>query len=290
MIIKKLIEKSLQIFESKTEAVIALQEDNKFFLIKHHDDLDSKCYFSKPFFCLILQGVREVIMGGRMFEVRKGQSFIGTHNSPMMSSITKASSEKPYIALVLNIDFNIIRSLYEKLEEFSFTMIEETSGEVKDTNEELLDSLFRLMLVSQNKIDSLVLCPQIYREVHYRLLQAPYGQKIRTLLRVDSHARHISKAIVIIRTKYNETLIIANLAKSVGMSSSSFHNHFKSITKLTPLQYQKNLRLLKAKMLIKTKGISVTAAAFEVGYKSKNQFSREYTRKFNVSPSSDRSL
>jgi AraC-like DNA-binding protein len=159
--------------------------------------------------------------------------------------------------------------------------------ETVKANAQLLDSLFRLMQASQNKIDSLVLFSQIYREVHFRLLQVPLAGMLRDLLRVGSHASNISKAISIIRRQFNKPLFVNDIAKSVGMSASSFHQHFKTITQSTPLLYQKDLRLLEARRLIKAEGDSGTAAALKVGYNSPNQFSREYTRKFAVNPSID---
>lgn len=284
--INKLIEKSLQILKFTKENVHPLQDDNASFLVIRHEQGASKCLFYKPFYCIILQGVREIIIGGRIVTFGKGQSFIGVNELPMISRITKASSEEPYIALVINIDFNIVRHIYDTLEGSTFKNKEEHLEEIN--NEQLLDSLFRLMLLSQSKIDYLALRSHIYSEIHYRILQTPNEKKIRDLLKIDNYSGHISKAISIIKDQYNETLVIADIAKSVGMSSSSFHNHFKSITELTPLQYQKDLRLLKARMLIRTKSISVTAVAFEVGYKSSNQFSREYFRKFNINPRADR--
>lgn len=131
----------------------------------------------------------------------------------------------------------------------------------------------------------MVLYEQILREVHFRILQAPFGGMLRDLLKVDSHASNISKAIAMIRSQFNKTLSIPDIAKSVGMSTSSFHQHFKEITETTPLQYQKDLRLLEARRLIKSEAKTVTEAALKVGYESPNQFSREYTRKFSINPS-----
>ena len=160
-------------------------------------------------------------------------------------------------------------------------------GLANKASSELIESLYRLLKTSQNKLDSIVLYSQILREVHFRILQDPYGGMLRDLLKVDSNASNISKAISIIRSQFNKTLSIPDIAKSVGMSTSSFHQHFKSITESTPLQYQKDLRLLEAKRLLTSEGDSVTEAALKVGYESPNQFSREYTRKFSINPSKE---
>ena len=287
MTIQSLIKKSIQIVENKEDGVVVLNEKSRFMLLKSSITSDLNATFYEPVLCLILQGSKEVAVGTREIEFGVGESLIVSHELPVISRITQASKDNPYLALVLGIDLNIIRSLYEEFGESAMLMDRSRSLEVDKTSNELLDSLYRLFNSSQNKIDSLVLFSQILREVHFRLLQAPYGGMLRELLRVDSHASNISKALSTIRSQFMTTLFVPDLAKSVGMSISSFHNHFKSITESTPLQYQKDLRLLEARKLITTEGESVTSAALKVGYESPNQFSREYTRKFRVNPSSD---
>jgi AraC-like DNA-binding protein len=158
---------------------------------------------------------------------------------------------------------------------------------VNGASSHIIDSLFRLLNATQDATDAIVLLPQILREVHFRLLQAPCGGMLRNLLRPNSHASKISKAIALIRRKFSETLSIADVARSVGMSVSSFFHHFKAINESTPLQYQKNIRLLEARRLLMSEGESVTLTALKVGYESPNQFSREYVRKFGTTPSSD---
>ncbi|MBK7400694.1 MAG: helix-turn-helix domain-containing protein [Myxococcales bacterium] len=131
-----------------------------------------------------------------------------------------------------------------------------------------------------------MLGPLVLKEIHYRLLVAPFGGMLRRLLRHDSQASAIARAIGHIRGDIRSPLAIPELARRVGMSTSSFHQHFKTITSTTPLQYQKELRLLEARRLL-AGGASVTATAFEIGYESPSQFSREYARKFGVPPSQD---
>ncbi|MCP4373599.1 MAG: AraC family transcriptional regulator [Deltaproteobacteria bacterium] len=287
MSIEKLIKKATQLLVNTSEGVFLLREKNKFMLLKHSKTSELNATLYEPVLCLILQGAKEVATGERELRFGKGESLIVSHEIPVVSRITEASSKEPYIALILGLDINIVRSLYEEFGESALSMEGAKAIEVEKANDQLLDSLYRLVESTQNEIDSLVLFTQILREVHFRLLQAPYGGMLRDLLRVDSHASNISKAITIIRRKFNEHLSVAVIAKSVGMSTSSFHQHFKTITESTPLQYQKDLRLLEARRLIKMEGESVTTAALEVGYESPNQFSREYTRKFAVNPSAD---
>jgi AraC-like DNA-binding protein len=287
MDIQNLTNMSLQAFKNTKENQLFLHQDSGFFLIKTSEPSELNATFYEPVLCLNLQGEKEVITGESKIIFAQGESLIVSHALPVVSRITQASIQEPYIALVLSLDISIIRSLYADFGESALSMQGANAVETVKANGQLLDSLFRLMQSSQNKIDSLVLFSQIYREVHFRLLQASYAGMLRDLLRVDSHASNISKAISIIRSQFNKPLFVTDIAKSVGMSVSSFHQHFKTITQSTPLLYQKELRLLEARRLIKAEGDSVTAAAFKVGYKSPNQFSREYTRKFAVNPSTD---
>jgi AraC-like DNA-binding protein len=128
------------------------------------------------------------------------------------------------------------------------------------------------------------LAPLVLKEIHFRLLRAQHGGMLRQLLRHDSPANRISKSIAIIRMNFRNTLSVANLATESGMSLSAFHEHFKSVTATTPLQYQKELRLLEAQRLLLSGNATVASAAFDVGYESPTQFSREFSRKFGLSP------
>jgi AraC-like DNA-binding protein len=151
----------------------------------------------------------------------------------------------------------------------------------------LVDALRRYLSLANSPADARVLGPLIAKEIHYRLLVAPFGGMLRSLILRDSNASAIARAIGHIRGDIRSPIAVPDLARKVGMSPSSFHKHFKTITATTPLQYQKELRLLEARRLLVTGDISVTVAAYEVGYESASQFSREYARKFGVPPSRD---
>jgi transcriptional regulator GlxA family with amidase domain len=131
----------------------------------------------------------------------------------------------------------------------------------------------------------MVLGPSTLREIHYRLLLSPVGGMLRNLLVADSHASRVAKAIRRLRSEYRVPLKVPDLAKAAGMSASSFHEHFKAVTGTTPLQYQKDLRLIEAHALLTAMSHTVSEAAYEVGYESPNHFSRDYNRKFGLPPS-----
>ncbi len=285
--IQKITEKAVELLSNIKETQLTLNDEIPFLLLKQYSPSDLIATFYEPALCLILQGRKEIITGQRSFSFGVGELLIVSHDIPVVSKVTEASDSSPYIALVLGLDMSIIRGLHHELVEIPYEMDRARSLEVNDASFHIVDSLFRLLNATQDTIDSIVLLPQILREVHFRLLQAPCGGMLRNLLLQNSHASKISKATSQIRSKYNETISVAEVARSVGMSVSSFFHHFKVITESTPLQYQKNIRLLEARRLLMSEGESVTLTALKVGYESPNQFSREYVRKFGSTPSSD---
>ncbi len=257
------------------------------FKLIHYDrptDLVASIY--EPVLCLIMQGSKETILGNDRFAFGAGQCLIVSHDVPVVSRITEASPDKPYIAAILDIDLGILRSLYEQIGENTTKQAEaEKSMCLNHAEPSLIDALGRYISLVNDPLEKNILAHLILKEIHFRLLIAQNGGMLRKLLWHDSNASRISKAIEKIRKDFKNALIIPDLAKLVGMSVSSFHQHFRAITATTPLQYQKDLRLLEARRLLMEKKDSVSIIAFEVGYESSTQFSREYSRKFGLPPS-----
>ena len=212
-----------------------------------------------------------------------GECLLVSHDLPVCSRVTTA----PYLALVLEVDVATIRKLYDEVAESALDSERARAAVTHRADPGLLDALRRYLALADSPADAKVLGPLISKEIHYRLLVAPFGGMLRRLIRHDSNASAIARAIGHIRGDIRSPIAIPDLARRVGMSASSFHKHFKTITSTTPLQYQKELRLLEARRLLKTGGASVTTVAYEVGYESTSQFSREYARKFGVPPSQD---
>ena len=237
----------------------------------------------EPVLCLILEGRKQVSIAEQTVSFGPGQCLLVSHDLPVSSRITKA----PYLALVFQVDVATVRTLYDEVAEPTLDGESARAAEVHRAQPELLDAMGRYLALADAPTDANVLGPLVSKEIHYRLLTAPYGAMLRSLIRRDSHASAIARAIGHIRDRIRSPIVIPELARKVGMSASSFHKHFKKITSTTPLQYQKELRLLEARRLLKTCGASVTAAAHDVGYESPSQFSREYARKFGVPPSQD---
>ncbi len=233
--------------------------------------------------CLILQGRKQVCIGEQTLSFGPGECLLVSHDLPVRSKVTKA----PYLALIFKVDVATIRKLYDEVAESALENERARAAETHRADSGLLDALRRYLALADSPADAKVLGPLISKEIHYRLLMAPFGGMLRSLIRHDSSASAIARATGHIRSNIRSPIAIPDLARRVGMSGSSFHKHFKTITSTTPLQYQKELRLLEARLLLKTGDASVTTAAYEVGYESPSQFSREYARKFGVSPSQD---
>lgn len=240
----------------------------------------------EPVLCLILQGEKEVRLGEQRLAFGPGECLIVSHDVPVRSRITRA----PYLALVFQVDVAAVRRLYEEVADATLAHAPSVAAVTQRADAGLLDALCRYLALAGAPAHAKVLGPLVAKEIHYRLLVAPSGGMLRSLVRHDSHASAIARAIAHIRGDIRAPIAIPDLARRVGMSASSFHAHFKAITSTTPLQYQKELRLIEARRLLKTAGASVTTTAYEVGYESASQFSREYARKFGAPPSEDAAI
>ncbi|HEY1011640.1 MAG TPA: AraC family transcriptional regulator [Herpetosiphonaceae bacterium] len=235
----------------------------------------------EPVICLIVQGAKETTFGDQTFAVSAGDVILISHDVPVVSRIT----EVPYLSLLLKVDLAALRSLRDEVAETALDSSHARAMEAQRADPPLIDALHRYLALAASRMDAKVLGPLILKEIHYRLLMAPFGGMFRNLVRYDSPASAIARAIADIRRDFRTAIAISGLAQRVGMSESAFHKHFKAITFATPLQYQKELRLLEARRLLTREGVSVSTAAYEVGYASPTQFSREYARKFGAPPS-----
>ena len=237
-----------------------------------------------PVICLILRGSKETHIGSQSVSLGRGDALLVSHDLPVTSRITKASADAPYLALILTLDLGMVRSLYEQVGDAVSDTGHARSLSASAADPEWLEPVARYLALTNTPVDARVLGPLILKEIHFRLLMSPIGGMLRNLLSVDSHASRISKAILRIREGFRNPLVVADLAHLAGMSQSSFHEHFKAVTGTTPLQYQKDLRMIEARNLLESGVSSVSGAGFEVGYESPNHFSRDYSRKFGCSP------
>lgn len=252
-------------------------------ILRHARPTNLEATLYEPVICLIVQGRKETTLGDRTVAFGAGQCLLVSHDVPVVSRVTQA----PYVALVVRLDLATLRSLHDEVADAGRASMPARTMDVHDADPALLDALNRYLSLAGSTTDAKVLGPLILKELHYRLLAAPFGGMLRALIQHDSHASAVERAIGHIRREFRAPIEVPDLARQVGMSVSAFHKHFKAITATTPLQYQKELRLLEARRILSSGNPSVTSVAFEVGYESPNQFSREYARKFGVPPSRD---
>jgi AraC-like DNA-binding protein len=253
-------------------------------LLRHHRPTAFESSIYQPVFCLIVEGAKQTTLGERTFPAKAGQCLLVSHDLPVVARITTA----PYLALLLDLDLEILRGTWDEVAE---GLMRDTSAsramEVQRAEPALIEALGRYVALASSPRDAKVLGPLVLKEIHYRLLTASFGGVLRRLVRHDSHESAIARAIAQLRRDFRVGVPIPTLARAAGMSTSAFHKHFKQVTSASPLQYQKDLRLLEARRLLLRGGVTVSTAAFDVGYESPNQFSREYARKFGAPPSRD---
>lgn len=240
---------------------------------------------SKPLVALVLQGGKRVTMGSRTFDFGARESLLITTDVPTVSQITTASRILPYYSLVLELDATVIADLVETIGATPFEA--EQPVRVNPTDAEIEDVALRLLRLFDRPESLGVLGGPLIREFHYWLLSGRHGGAIRALGVTDSHAQRIARAVALLRSHYASRLRVETLAEEAGMSLSAFHIHFRSITSLTPLQFQKHLRLIEARRRMLAHGEAISDAAYGVGYESVPQFTREYGRMFGLPPARD---
>lgn len=240
---------------------------------------------SRPLIALVVQGGKRVMLGDRSCEFGAGDSLLITADVPTISQITHANASMPYYSLVLDLDPSIIHSLILEME-----VAREAQGapvRIVPTEADVADAAVRLLRLVDRPAAAQVLSRELVREMHYWLLAGRHGPAIRHLGMVDGSARRVARAVALIRAHYAQPLRVERLAEAASMSPSSFHQHFRDVTSLSPLQFQKQLRLIEARRLMLSEGASSSRAANAVGYESVPQFTREYARLFGAPPVRD---
>lgn len=238
----------------------------------------------KPLIAICLQGRKRVTIGTSSFDYSAGEALVITADVPTISQITVASPAAPYYALALELDPAMLRALSV---EADLRPVDTAPVRIQPADPDVTDAALRLMRLLDRPAAQPVLAEGLLRELHYWLLTGRHGAAIRGLGAADSHADRIARAVAMIRLNFASALRIADLAEVAGMSKSSFHQHFRAITTLSPLQFQKQLRLIEARRLMLTQGAAISRAAHAVGYESVPQFTRDYTRLFGTPPGRD---
>ncbi len=242
----------------------------------------------RPSLCVVLKGKKEILFGETRLSYAEMECLVVSVEIPASGRMVGATAANPYIGIMIDFDVAILRDVLQQL---AAPPVPSTSsgpcvfvGKVDDV---LADCITRLARMAQMPDAVPVLHPAAMRELYYWLLTGPYGREVAKLALPETHAERVSRSIHYLRDHYNEPLRVEQLAEVARMSASSFHQHFKSMTSMTPVQYQKQLRLLEARRLMVSENTNVSDAAYRVGYESASQFSREYSRSFGVAPKQD---
>ncbi len=238
----------------------------------------------RPMIVMVLQGAKRVLIGERELHYDTASYFVGSVDLPASSCIIEASPGKPYVAVSLSLDQQCLADL---MTGNPGTTSGETVGfAVSAVTPQLLDAWARLIGLLDTPSDIPVLAPLAEREILYRVLQGPQGDLIRQAARVEGRLAQVRQAIEWIRTNFDRPLRTEALAEVAGMSVASLHRHFRKTTAMSPLQYQKALRLQEARRLLIAES-DAARAGYAVGYESASQFSREYARMFGAPPARD---
>jgi AraC-like DNA-binding protein len=242
----------------------------------------------EPAVYVVVQGRKQVVVGGETYVYDPTQYLAVSLELPAISSVLEATPDKPYLCLTLRVDARELASLL--VETGRPTPRDDHDGRalyVSALETPLLEALLRLVRLLDTPLDIPVLAPLIRRELHYRLLQGDQQGRLAEIAIGDGRLRRVAGAIAWIKEHYAEPLRVEDLAKRANMSASALHAHFSAVTGVSPIQYQKQMRLQQARSRLLAGGTSAEAIAYQVGYASPSQFSREYARLFGQPPRRD---
>ena len=241
----------------------------------------------EPCLCMVAQGAKEVLLAEETYRLDPAQSLLVSVDLPVTARVVEASPSRPYLAVRLALDPAVVGELLADGTTTPPLGPPTRAIAVTPAEPSLLDAVSRLVALLDSPPDVGPLAPLVLREITYRLLTGPQGVRLRQIAAAGAPAHRIARAIRWLKDHFADTLRVEALAKRVGMSPSAFHLHFKGVTALSPLQYQKRLRLQEARRLMLGEGLDAAEAAFRVGYESPSQFSREYRRLFGAPPRQD---
>lgn len=240
----------------------------------------------RPSLCVVVQGAKTSMLGDCAYRYDEGKCLIASMEVPIRAEITRATPERPYLAFSLALDPAAISDLLLELGGAEEAPARAALA-VHALEPELIDPLCRLLTLCARPRDIAILAPMIRREITWLLLNGPMGPALRQIGLAGSHMARIGRAIACIREGFSDQLNVRQLADIAGMSPATFHRHFKAVTAMTPVQYQKQLRLQEARRLLLADGADVARIGYAIGYESASQFSREYRRLFGSPPGRD---
>lgn len=280
--LSKIIEANTRQDGTKMTAIPSL------FFSRYSNDTGPNYGVNKPSLCIVVQGLKEVLLSQERFQYGPADYLVASVKLPIIGQVTEASSDVPYLALKLEFTPS---EILEVLREFQMGVVKKENAKrgmyVSKIEPSLLDAVTRLTRLLDNPKDIPVLAPLIRKEIIYRVLQGEHGGLLKQIAIEGSSTHQISDVIEHILNNYQKSFMIEELAEIANMSVSSLHRHFKEITAMSPIQFQKQLRLQEARSLLLSESADAADVAFRVGYESPSQFSREYSRLFGLPPKED---
>ena len=242
----------------------------------------------KPSLCIVAQGAKSVFLGSEVYEYSAYRMLMISVELPVAAQVTQASFAEPYLGLVLDLDPAKITELALRVYPHGLPAVRENRGAcVGDATSEIVSSAARLVELMTDPRDAKLIAPLVLEEILIRLLYSPMGSRLAQIGREESNVQRIAKAVDWVRDHFDEPINVEALAEIVHMSPTTFYQHFKSVTSMSPLQFQKALRLREARRLMLSSRMDASAASRHVGYQSASQFTREYGRLFGRAPSKD---
>lgn len=238
----------------------------------------------EPGLVLVVQGRKVATLGTQRLVYDPLHCLVVGVTMLPVAQVIEASPERPYLCMRLQVDAREIGALVLESAGARPAAAPVSGLQVARTSPELLDAALRLLRLLKTPQDAAVLAPLIQREIFYRVLTGELGARLRELSVTDSHAQRIARAIDLLKHRFTESLRVEDVAQAAAMSPSTFHQHFKQLTAMSPLQYQKQLRLHHARQLMLGQGLDAAVAGHRIGYESPSQFSREYRRLFGAPP------
>lgn len=246
-----------------------------------------RCFYN-PSCILVLQGLKHMLYGNENLVYTKGQYVVSCTDIPVSSRVVEASDDKPFVVFILELDSNIISNLILETKLPKSIDTNPKALGIADTDNELLDAFYRLaLLIEKPESEQQIMSPIIIKEIYYRLLTGPLGSQLRLINTKGTRSNQIAQAISLIKERYSGKLNMDEVVKAVNMAPASFYRNFKKVTQVSPLQYQKQLRLNEAQRLMLSGEHNAESASYIVGYESPTQFSREYKKMFGNPPKTD---
>lgn len=257
------------------------------FLTKRTSPMPPTPYQYDPSLAMIIRGRKRVILGDTTYSYDESLFLLTAVNLPTITEVLGASPEDPYISIVLKLDLVAAKQLISEIDADEPSTPSGSAMAVGPATRPLFDALGRLIDLVDTPEDARILGDLIQREMLYRLLTSPSGARLRQIVRIGTQSNRVARAVMWLRENYRSPLRVEELARLSGMGVSTLHHHFRVLTAMSPLQFQKHLRLHEARRLLLEGEMDAGTAALDVGYESATQFNREYRRLFGAPPIRD---